>query len=140
MADDVCLICWSTPNRLRIGIQIRNLAGELHHPTEDLIQLDTGYSEELLIPQTLFEALNLARWQLPDSVAAHGTTVTGQSINFNEAPVDVIIPRTGEQHQMIAQTFDQNTRFLIGRAFLRRFKVLLDGPGSQTCLLISNPR
>jgi predicted aspartyl protease len=61
-----------------------------------LIQIDTGYSEELLIPQALFEALNLARWQLPDSIAAQGTTVTGQIIQFNEALVDIVIPKTGE--------------------------------------------
>jgi len=138
MADDIRLICWTTPDRLGIGIQIRNLAGELHNSVEELVQLDTGYSEDLLIPHALFEALNLARWQLPDTMAAQGTTVTGQTINFNEAPVDVIVPRTGEQHRVIAQTFAQNTRLLIGRAFLRRFKVLLDGPGGQTCLLTSN--
>lgn len=133
MADDIRLICWSTPDRLGIGIQVRNLAGQAHHQTEDLIQIDTGYSEELLIPQALFETLNLARWQLPDSIAAQGTTVTGQIIQFNEAAVDVIIPKTGEQQRVIAQTFPGNIRFLIGRAFLRRFKVLLDGPASQTC-------
>jgi predicted aspartyl protease len=138
MADDVRLICWSTPDRLGIGIQVRNLAGQSHYQNEELIQLDTGYSEELLIPQTLFEALNLARWQLPDSIAAQGTTVTGQVIQFNEAPVDVVIPKTGEQHRVIAQTFAGNTRFLIGRTFLRRFKVLLDGPGGQTCLLTAD--
>ncbi len=136
MADDIRLICWPTSDRLGMGIQVRNLAGQSHHLTEELIQIDTGYSEELLIPEALFETLNLARWQLPDSIAAQGTTVTGQIIQFNEAPVNVIIPKTGEQHQMIAQTFAGNIRFLIGRAFLHRFKVLLDGPGSQTCLLI----
>jgi predicted aspartyl protease len=115
---------------------VRNLAGQEHHQTEELIQIDTGYSEELLIPQVLFEALNLARWQLPDSIAAQGTTITGQIIKFDEAPVDVIIPKTGEQHRVMAQTFAGNIRFLIGRAFLRRFKVLLGGPGSQTCFLI----
>ena len=135
MADDVRLICWPTPDRLGIGIQVRNLAGQAHHKTEDLIQIDTGYSEELLIPQALFEAMSLARWQLPDSIAAQGTTVTGQIIQFNEAPVDVVIPKIGEQHRVIAQTFAGNIRFLIGRAFLRRFKILLDGPESQTCLL-----
>jgi predicted aspartyl protease len=138
MANDVRLVCWPTPDRLGIGIQVRNLAGQPHHHQEELVQLDTGYSEELLIPQTLFQTLNLARWQLPDSIAAQGTTVTGQIIQFNEAPVDIIIPRTGEQHRVIAQTFAGNIRFLIGRAFLRRFKVLLDGPESQTCLLTSD--
>jgi predicted aspartyl protease len=104
----------------------------------ELVQIDTGYSEELLIPHAVFDALNLTRWQLPDSVAAQGTTVTGQVIQFYEAPVDILIPEAGEQHRVIVQTFANNTRFLLGRAFLRRFKVMLDGPGGQTCLLIQN--
>jgi len=101
------------------------------------VQIDTGYSEALLIPQLLFDSLNLAFWQLPDSVAAQGTTVTGQVIYFREAPVDIVIPNAGIQQRVIAQTFSQNTRFLLGRAFLRYFKLILDGPGSQTCLLLS---
>ncbi len=135
MANDVQLVCWPTPDRLAIGIQIRNLAGQFHSQAEELVQLDTGYSEDLLIPQTLFTTLSLERWQSPESLAPRGTTVTGQIITFSEAPIDVIIPRTGKQYRVITQTFPGNTRFLIGRAFLRRFKVLLDGPGQQTCLL-----
>lgn len=138
MANDVRLVCWSTPDRLGIEIQIQNLAGQSYFQPDELVQIDTGYSEELLLPQTLFEALNLSRWQLPDAIAAQGTTVTGQIIEFSEAPIDVIIPKTGEQYRIFAQTFAGNTRFLIGRAFLRRFKVLLDGPGSQSCLLYNS--
>ncbi len=138
MASNVRLICWTTPDRLGISLQIRNLTGQVHQPTTELVQIDTGYSEELLIPQVLFSALNLAHWQLPDSVAAQGTTVTGQLIQFYEAPVDILIPEAGIQHRVVAQTFAQNTRFLLGRAFLRHFKVMLDGPGSQTCLLVSS--
>jgi predicted aspartyl protease len=138
MADDLRLICWPTPDRLGLGIQVKNLAGQPHHHTEELVQIDTGYSEELLIPQPLFTALSLARWQLPDSATAQGTTVTGQIIKFSEAPADIVIPKMGGQYRVIAQTFAQNNRSLIGRAFLRRFKVLLDGPGGQTCLLLSD--
>lgn len=137
MASNVRLVCWTTPDRLVIGLQVRNLAGQVHRLTAELVQIDTGYSEELLIPQALFDALNLAYWQLPDSVAAQATTVTGQVIQFQEAPVDILIPDAGEQHRVIAQTFANNTRFLLGRAFLRRFKMMLDGPGAQTCLLLS---
>ncbi len=104
--------------------------------TAELVQIDTGYSEELLIPQALFDDLNLAYWQLPDSIAAQATTVTGQVIQFQEAPVDILIPDAGEQHRVMAQTFASNNRFLLGRAFLRRFKIVLDGPGAQTCLLL----
>jgi hypothetical protein len=136
MANDVRLICWSTPDRLGLGIQVKNLAGQVHHQEPELVQIDTGYSEELLLPQALFEQLNLAYWQLPDSLAAQGTTVTGQILHFREAPVDIVIPDAGIQQRVIGQTFTQNSRFLLGRAFLRRFKVILDGPGGQTCLLL----
>jgi len=135
MADDVRLDCWPTPHRLAIGIQIRNLSGQLHAGMEELVQLDTGYSEELLIPYSLFESLNLRHWRLPQTVAPQGITITGQVIHFLESRADVILPKTGEQHRVIVQTFAGNPRFLIGRAFLRRFKILLDGPGGQTCLL-----
>jgi len=138
MASNVRLICWTTPDRLGISLQVQNLTGQVHHPTAELVQIDTGYSEELPVPQALFNALNLAHWQLPDSVAAQGTTVTGQVIQFYEAPVDILIPEAGIQHRVVAQTFVQNTRFLLGRAFLRHFKVMLDGPGGQTCLLVSS--
>lgn len=136
MANDVRLICWSTTDRLGLGIQVRNLAGQVHRQEAEFVQIDTGYSEALLIPQLLFDSLNLAFWQLPDSVAAQGTTVTGQVIHFREAPVDIVIPNAGIQQRVIAQTFSQNTRFLLGRAFLRHFKLILDGPGGQTCLLL----
>jgi len=139
MADDVRLICWPTPDRLGLGIQIKTLAGQLHQKEPELVQIDTGYSEAILIPQTLFDTLNLAYWQLPDSVAAQGTTVTGQVIHFREAPVDIVIPNSRIQQRVIAQTFTQNTRFLLGRSFLRHFKIILDGPGGQTCLLLAIP-
>jgi len=136
MADDIRLICWPTPDRLGMGIQLQNLAGQPHHPTEELVQIDTGYSEEILIPQTLFDTLNLERWQLPDSMSPQGSTVTGQIIHFIEAPANVVIPQIATHYQVIVQTFVGNHRFLIGRKFLRRFKLLLDGPGSQTCYSI----
>jgi predicted aspartyl protease len=135
MADRVRLTCWPSPDRLVIGIQIRNLAGQLHSEVEELVQIDTGYSEELLVPYSLFEKLDLQYWCLAEQQKPLGTTVTGQLINFIEARAEVIIPKTGQQHLVVVQTFVGNARFLIGRAFLRRFKVILDGPGAQTCVL-----
>lgn len=135
MANSVQLVCWPTPDRLGLGIQLMNLVGEVHSENEELVQIDTGYSEDILLPYDLFQALNLQFWRLPHSMSPQGTTVTGQVIHFIEAHAIVIIPKTGEQYRIIAQTFAENTRFLIGRSFLRRLKVLLDGPGGQTCLL-----
>ncbi len=113
---------------------MRNLSGHLHSETEELVQLDTGYSEEILIPHSLFESLDLRHWRLPQSLAVRGTTVTGHVIQFLEARADVTVSKAGT-HRVIVQTFVGNTRFLIGRAFLRRFKTLLDGPDGQTCLM-----
>ncbi|MBI3913621.1 MAG: hypothetical protein HY327_05480 [Chloroflexi bacterium] len=133
MADDIRLICWATPDRLAIGILVKNPSSQPRGETEELVQLDTGYSGELLVPYDLFETLNLRHWRLPQP--AQATTVTGQVIHLLEAHAGVIIPKTGEEYRVVVQTFAGNTRFLIGRAFLRRFKVLLDGPSGRTCLM-----
>jgi len=135
MSDRVRLNCWSSPDFLVIGIQLKNLAGRLHSEVEELVPLDTGYSEELLVPYSIFETLELRNWRFPRPLKPLGTTITGQLIQFIEARAEVLIPKTGEQHSVIVQTFIGNTRFLIGRGFLRRFKVILDGSGKQTCLM-----
>ena len=137
MADELRLTCWHTPDRLALKIQLQNLAGVFYNSEAELVQIDTGYSEELLIPQFIFDELNLTFWQRPDSVAGQGITVTGQVIHFIESTLDVVIPDAGIRQRVVAQTFPQNNRFLIGRAFLRRYKIILDGPGAQTCLLFS---
>ncbi len=135
MADRVRLACWPSVDRFGIGIQVITPAGLLHSEQEEWVQIDTGYSEALLIPYLLFERLQLAKWQLPISKNPYGQTVTGQLIYFIEAKAFVQISKTGIRYSIIVQTFEGNSRFLIGRALLRQMKVLLDGPGGQTCLL-----
>ncbi len=107
----------------------------MHSEVEELVQIDTGYSEELLVPYSLFEKLDLQHWCLAEQQKPVGTTVTGQIIHFIEARAEILIPKIGEQHLVVVQTFVGNARFLIGRAFLRRLKVIFDGPGAQTCVL-----
>jgi predicted aspartyl protease len=139
MADGVRLICWPTADRFAIGIRVGNLANQWHSETEDLIQIDTGYSEAVLLPYNVFESLNLLRWRLPRVTAPIGTSVTGEVIHFIEAYAQIVVPQSDGPHTIIVQSFLGNKRFLIGRAFLRHFKVLLDGPGEQTCLLLPYP-
>ncbi len=136
MADSIQLACWSSPDYLNIGIQVRNLEGQWHSDREEVVPIDTGYNGQLLVPYPLFETLNLHCWSLADSSKKIiATTVTGQVIHLREAYVEVVIPKTGEVYQVVAQTFIGNTRFLIGRGFLRCFRILFDGPAQQTCLL-----
>jgi hypothetical protein len=118
-----------------MGIQLKNLSGQAHHPREELVPIDTGYSEEVLVPYRIFERLQLERWLLPGPHVAQGSTVTGEVVDFIQTRALITIPNANEQYPVIAQTFIGNTRFLIGRAFLRHFKVLLDGPEQQTCLV-----
>ena len=110
--------------------------GQWHSDREELVPIDTGYNGPLLVPYSLFETLNLHCWCLPDSPTQKiiATTVTGQVIHLTEANVEVVVPKTGEVYQIVAQTFSGNTRFLIGRGFLHRFRILFDGPARQTCL------
>ena len=135
MADRIRLTCWPTPERYGLGIQIQRLDGLLHNTIEEIVQIDTGYSETMLIPYPLYRRLELEHWRVPHLIKPHGTAVTGQVIAFIEANARVVIPQTGQIFSTIIQTFEGNTRFLIGRALLHQIKVLLDGPGGQTCLL-----
>jgi predicted aspartyl protease len=135
MANELLAHCWQHPNRYVIGIQLMNLNGALHSDSEEPVQIDTGYSEMLLIPYDLFQTLRLKRRRQPAMNITRATTVSGEALQLIEAHAVVLIPKTNEQHHIVVQTFIGNTRFLIGRAFLRRFKVLLDGPGAQTCLI-----
>lgn len=135
MASELLDHCWQHPNRYVMGIQLMNLNGELHSDSAEPVQIDTGYSEMLLIPHDLFQALRLKRRRQPAMNITRATTVSGESLDMIEAHALVLISKMGEHHHVVVQTFSGNTRFLIGRAFLRRFKVLLDGPGGQTCLI-----
>ena len=133
MANGVHLICWEASDRFGIGIQIKNLAGIAHKEGRRSSKL-IPVTAKILLPYSLYESLDLNRWRLPSSLSPHGTTVTGQIIHFMESYADVQIPKTGEHYRVIAQTFSGNTRFLIGRGFLRRIRVLLDGVEARTCI------
>jgi predicted aspartyl protease len=135
MADNVRLICWPTPDRLFIGVRLLNPDGEFVNNIETLAQIDTGYSGELLIPHSWYERLSLQDWAVTD--APFGQTVSGQSLDLLEAIGIVEIPQAKTEVTVIVQTFEGNTRLLIGRAFLRRHKLILDGPANQTCLMVS---
>ena len=137
MADNVRLICEETPDYPALALQLKNLAGQAYRGQATLMQLDTGYSEELLIPQSVFATLQLERWYEPSQAIVQAKTITGQSIKMRAALAEVVIPQTALTYRVTVQTFAGNARFLIGRAFLRRFKVVLDGPGGLTCLMQS---
>ena len=136
MAELVRLIRWDSPDYPVMGIQIKNLAGMLHSPQEQFVQIDTGFVGALLISHALFDQLNLARWEVNKSDSIYGSTVTGERFPFRSAKVDILIPQTGLSFRAMAHTFFGNQRLLLGRAFLKQHKLILDGPANLTCLMM----
>ena len=130
-------VCWDSEDFFAIGIQIRNFAGIVHSESEELVQLDTGYDGELLLPYKLYQGLTLYQWEYPEEYWPVGKTVSGEIIELILAKGQVLIPRWNVALEVFIETFEGNGEFLPGRSFIRKFKVLLDGPGNKVCLIDS---
>jgi len=52
----------------------------IHSESEELVQLDTGYDGELLLPYKLYQGLALYQWEYPEEYWAVGKTVSGEMI------------------------------------------------------------
>jgi len=101
------------------------------------VQLDTGYDGELLLPYKLYQGLTLYQWEYPEEYWPVGKTVSGEIIELILAKGQVLIPRWNVALEVFIETFEGNGEFLLGRSFIRKFKVLLDGPGNKVCLIDS---
>jgi len=131
-------ICWDSEDLFAIGIQIRTFAGMVHSQGEELVQLHTGYDGELLLSYELYQDLPLYKWEYPEEYWPVGKTVSGEIIELILAKGQVLIPRWNVALEVFIETFEDNEELLLGRSFVRKFKVLLDGPSSRVCLLDSS--
>jgi len=131
-------ICWDSEDLFAIGIQIRTFGGMLHSEAEELVQLDTGYDGELLLPYKLYQDLALYQWEYPEEYWPVGKTVSGEIIELILAKGQVLIPRWNIALEVFIETFEGNEELLLGRSFIRKFKVLLDGPSNKVCLIDSS--
>ena len=131
-------ICWDSEDFFAIGIQIGTFAGMIHSENEELVQLDTGYDGELLLPYKLYQDLAFYRWEYPEEYWPVGKTVSGEIIELILAKGQVLIPKWNVALEVFIETFEGNGELLLGRSFIRKFKVLLDGPGNKVCLIDSN--
>lgn len=102
------------------------------------MQLDTGYDGELLLPYKLYQDLALYQWEYPEEYWPVGKTVSGEIIELILAKGQVLIPKWNVALEVFIETFEGNSELLLGRSFIRKFKVLLDGPGNKVCLIDSN--
>ena len=130
------LICWdNTPSGYVLGIRVQSPEGGWHSPDEELVQLDTGYDGELLVPWQLYDELRLYRWEYPQRFWAQGHTVSGATIQLCLSEGGEI-PRANVKRQVFIDSFAGNEEFLLGRAFLNGLQVLLNGQADRTCLLV----
>lgn len=135
MADTTQRLCWPSPDYYVIGIQVKNFKGQLHAGTETPVMLDTGYDGELLLPYDLYERLELGAWQYPEKYWSVGLTASGERLIMPLSRARLIVSQWKREFEVLVDTFPGNAEFLVGRAFMRRFKFELDGPNGQTCLI-----
>jgi len=53
MANTERLTCWSSEDAFVIGVQLRTIDGQFHAETEELVEVDTGYAGDVLVPWNL---------------------------------------------------------------------------------------
>jgi len=135
MANTERLTCWSSEDAFVIGVQLRTIDGQFHAETEELVEVDTGYAGDVLVPWNLYIDLELYGWELDEELWSVGISISGEVFPLVLSRGYIVIPRLGQEFLVLIDSFEGNDQFLIGRSFLRRLRMLLDGPEGQTCLL-----
>ena len=133
MANAENLICWDSEDVFAIGALLRTPGGQFHADAEELVELDTGYGGDVLVPWEMYVDLELYGWEYPEDQWSVGISVSGEEFEVPLSRGVLVVPRLGREFDVQIDTFEGNEQFLIGRGFIRRHKVLLDGPGGRVC-------
>ncbi|OGO42512.1 MAG: hypothetical protein A2Z04_01665 [Chloroflexi bacterium RBG_16_57_9] len=133
MADAEKLTCWDSEDVFTIGIRLKTLGGQFHVDDEEPVELDTGYGGDLLVPWEMYTALELYGWEYPEEHWSVGISVSGERFEMPLSQGILVIPRLGREFEVLIDTFEGNEQFLIGRGFIRKHRILLDGPGNRVC-------
>ena len=136
MADAENLICWDSEDIFAIGVRLQTPGGQFHADTEELVELDTGYGGDVLVPWEMYVDLELYGWEYPEEQWSVGISVSGEEFEMPLSRGVLVVPRLGREFDVSMDTFEGNEQFLVGRGFIRRHKVLLDGPGNRVCFFM----
>lgn len=140
MADEEEEISWSYRDDLPyLGVRLSTPAGK-EYPlvNEEQVLIDTGFSEEILLPKNIYEQLGLNMWEAPESEGFK--LVDGTSIDLIPSKGYLLIPKLRAApfpvivHKASNEIQDTN-EIIIGAKFIKRFKLLLDGPADKTIIL-----
>ena len=141
MADEE-EISWPYTNAPCLGIRLKAGDGAeypLELDNEELVMIDTGYDGELYLPRHLYEELGFNMWEEPEP--DEFGLADGSSICLKAAQGYILIPKLTLDPFLVrvhsACEEDQDTdEIIIGVKFIKRFKLLLDGPATKVSVLL----
>jgi len=140
MADEE-EISWPYTDTPYLGIRLKTGDGE-EHPleldNEELVMIDTGYDGEIVLPNSLYTDLGFNMWEEPE-LDEFGLA-DGRPIYFKAAQGYLLIPKLHlAPFSVRIHTADDKKQdtgeIMIGVKFIRRFKLLLDGPAAKVRVL-----
>jgi predicted aspartyl protease len=90
---------------------------------------DTGYDGVILLAWSTYLELGLRKCELPRKLWSTGVSVTGEEFPLRAAHAQVEL---GERRMLVvAETYRDNSRRLIGRGFTEDYVATLDGPRKE---------
>lgn len=143
MANEIA-ISWpyqgSSGNTPYMDIRLKSPSGEIY-PNDDeppiSALIDTGYDGEIFIPKPVYDALNFDFSEAPSELLY---VASGERIEVHIGYGFIIIPGLDPFNEFEIKMqcfFDNGTGdILIGNEFIKKFKILLDGPSNQTSIII----
>jgi len=87
---------------------------------------DTGYDGLILLAWDTYLELGLRKCELPRKLWSTGVSVTGEEFPLRAAHAQVELGET--RMLVVAETYRDNSRRLIGRGFVEDHVATLDGP------------
>ena len=87
---------------------------------------DTGYDGLILLAWDTYLELGLRKCELPRKLWSTGVSVTGEEFPLRAAHAQVELGET--RMLVVAETYRDNSRRLIGRGFVEDYVATLDGP------------
>ena len=124
-----------------LGIRLKTESGVEYPLTlndETLVMIDTGYDGEIKLPRDIYYMLGFNKWEEPEPDTFE--VADGSTIEMNAAKGFILIPKlrpdpyTVKVHSVSDENID-TPEILIGATFIKRFRLLLDGPATKVCVL-----
>jgi len=132
---------WEYTDKAYIGITINDPDGK---PLDDeqLAEIDTGFSGDIILPFKMFNKYNLNRWETP--LPIFGSTVEKREIPFIVASTKISIPKANLTFDVRISTFEEDRdecgheeceEFLVGIKLLKKLRILLDSEKERVRLI-----